>query len=67
MIAALDELGDERRVVDRARAVGDPLRVHGQGAADLGRAAPLAGMERDPQAAGARRVEGRGEGAAGPG
>ena len=52
----------ERRVVDGAGAVGDPLRVHRERAADLRRAAPLAGVERDPQAAGARGLERRGVG-----
>ena len=32
--------------------MGDPLRIDGQGTTDLGRAAPLAGVDRDVQAAG---------------
>ena len=47
--------------------VGDPLRVHRERAADLRRAAPLAGVERDPQAAGPRRLERARRGAAGSG
>ena len=46
-----DQLAAEIGVVDRARAVGDPLRVDGQRPADLGGAAPLAGVDRDVQAA----------------
>ena len=42
----------------RAGTVGDALRVHRERAAHLRRAAPFAGMEGDPQAAGPRGVEG---------
>ena len=45
------------RVVDRARAVGDPLRVDGERPADLGGAAPLAGVQRDAETARARGRE----------
>ena len=58
--AAGDQLGAQRRVVDRARTVGDPLRVDRERATDLRRAAPLAGVDGDPQAAGARGLERRG-------
>ncbi len=53
-----DQLATEFQVVDRARAVGDPLRVDRQRAADLRGAAPLAGVDRDPEAAGSRSLEG---------
>ena len=62
-----DELGAQRRVVDGAGTVGDPLRVERERPRDLGRAAPLAGVEGDPQAAGARGLEGARRGRAGPG
>ena len=55
--AAGDQLRAQGRVVDRARAVGDPFRSQGQRPTDLRRAAPLAGVERDAQTAGARRLE----------
>ena len=52
-----DELGHERRVVDRARSVGDPLRLEGERPADLRRATPFAGVDRDPQTTRPGRVE----------
>ena len=58
--AAVGQLGAERRVVDRAGTVGDPLRVHRERAAHLRGAAPLPGVERDPQAARPRGLERRG-------
>ena len=62
-ISSRHELG----VVDGAGAVGDPLGVHLERPADLRRAAPLAGMERDPQAAGPGGLERRRRGAPDPG
>ena len=44
------QLGAQLRIVDRARAVRDPLGLDREGAADLRGAAPLPGVDRDPQA-----------------
>ena len=65
--AARRQLGAEGGVVDGARSVGDPLRIHRERAPDLRRAAPLAGVEGDPQAARPCGLEGAARGAAGPG
>ena len=55
--AARDQLAAQLRVVDRARAVGDPLGLDLERPPDLRRAAPLAGVDGDPQAAGAGHLE----------
>ena len=44
-------------VVDGQRTVGDPLRVHRERPSDLRGAAPLAGVDRDPQPACPRDLE----------
>ena len=62
-----DQLAAERRVVDRARAVGDPLGFDGERPTDLRGAAPLAGVDRDPQAARAGGLEGVARGCSGSG
>ncbi len=53
-----DELGAKARVVDRARAVGDPFWLEAQGGPDLRGATPLPGVEGDPQAASSGSFEG---------
>ncbi len=52
------QLPAQRQVVDGPGAVGDPLGIHRERAAHLCAAAPLPGVERDPQAARPRRREG---------
>ena len=47
-------------VVDRERSVRDPLGVNCERPPDLRGAAPLAGVDRDPQPTGARGLEGAG-------
>ena len=55
--AARAQLGAQLRVLDRARTVGDPLRIDDERSTDLCRAAPLAGVDRHPQAVRASGLE----------
>ena len=57
--AAGRQLGTERGVVDRARAVGDPLRVHRERRRTCAAPPHSPAWSGDPQAAGSGRLEGR--------